>query len=364
MESKEQSKEQSIFTLAIETSCDETAICLLESRGESKAREYSIHASLIHSQTDIHAQYGGVYPMMAKRAHAHNIIPLVLEALKMHPQYDTHKHLEIISQNIEQDTRAKITDILNREPELLEHLLESALLDKESIPRIDRIAVTSGPGLEPTLWVGINCAKALALLWNTSLISVNHMEGHIVSCLTDDTQKVWHTLAPIDYPALALLISGGHTEFVRIDGVGVYTKIGQTRDDAVGEAFDKVARLLDLPYPGGPKLSALAATYGESTPDQQTNKDWSLPRPMIADPTLDMSFSGLKTAVLYTLRDDPDMDKARIAYEFEQAVSDVLLAKTGRALKQNQYKALLIGGGVSANRVIRDSMTKDRKSVV
>ncbi|MEK7114351.1 MAG: tRNA (adenosine(37)-N6)-threonylcarbamoyltransferase complex transferase subunit TsaD [Patescibacteria group bacterium] len=246
---------------------------------------------------------------------------------------------------------------------------------------IDAIAVTSGPGLEPALWVGINFAKALALLWNKPLVAVNHMEGHILAALASersdlksDSEGLTLKIQDVKLPILALLISGGHTELVLMNEWLQYELIGQTRDDAVGEAFDKVARMLGLSYPGGPYISALAEMSRKEAEQTQTSAEkiprdsasvlrssaLRLPRPMINSNTCDFSFAGLKTAVLYLLKDRPglnDEEKKHFAYEFENAVADVLWKKTSLALEQTNAQTLVIGGGVSANTHIRRTFT-------
>ncbi len=249
---------------------------------------------------------------------------------------------------------------MSREPGLAEQFF--AFVSECEPPAIDVIAVTAGPGLEPALWVGINFAKALALLWNKPLIAVNHMEGHILSALASsqgDTLRI----NDVELPVLALLISGGHTELVLMKEWLHYKLIGQTRDDAVGEAFDKVARMLELPYPGGPEISRLAESLRSSLGGETAK--FVLPRPMIDSNTCDFSFAGLKTAVLYLLRDHPDIteeEKTHMALEFENAVAEVLWKKTSRALEDTGAQTLVIGGGVSANTHLRRVFTEKIKS--
>ncbi|MDE2021723.1 MAG: tRNA (adenosine(37)-N6)-threonylcarbamoyltransferase complex transferase subunit TsaD, partial [Patescibacteria group bacterium] len=247
-------------------------------------------------------------------------------------------------------------------------------------PDIDIIAVTAGPGLEPALWVGINFAKALALVWKKPFVAVNHMEGHVMAALASR-----HYAAPpsvgsgaraaleikdVAMPVLALLISGGHTELVVMKKWLEYELVGQTRDDAVGEAFDKVARMLALPYPGGPEISRLAeiarSEIARSNLAQGSTLRYKLPRPMIDSATCDFSFAGLKTAVLYLLKNGPaisEKDKKHVAHEFENAVADVLWKKTSRALEETRAKTLVIGGGVSANKHIRRVFAKKMKEM-
>ncbi len=341
-----------MIILGIETSCDETALSLLEVTEKNNERTYKVLNNAVLSQVKIHEQYGGVFPMMAKREHAKNLVPLLYSVLS-----ESQFLIKDISNNNEEHQKV-ISDILAaKEPELLKAFLAHPELF--NAPKIDAIAVTQGPGLEPALWVGINFAKALSQVWNIPLIPVNHMEGHITaSLLKDSSYQASHTLHSIEFPALALLISGGHTEFVLMHSFGTYEIIGKTRDDAVGEAFDKVARLLGLPYPGGPEISNLAAKERIEFPESRGN--YPLPRPMIHSGTADVSFSGLKTAVLYTLKKIPDLTsdiKRQIAREFEDAVVEVLISKTNHVLDNYNISTLIIGGGVIANKRIRAAFT-------
>lgn len=328
--------------LAIETSCDETAIAILEGAGDEKSASFTVRGDALLSQTAIHAQYGGVFPQLAKREHAKNLVPLLQTALEEAELL--HEDTQEIPQKIH-DTVAKL---LEREPELDAQLLD--FIGGCETPNIDAIAVTTGPGLEPALWVGINFAKALALAWDKPLVAVNHMEGHILSALATRDGNTIH-VENMALPILALLISGGHTELVLMRDWLRYELIGQTRDDAVGEAFDKVARMLGLPYPGGPEISKLAEEARLSAEPHSYN----LPRPMIDSATCDFSFAGLKTAVLYLLRDQkiPDHEKKLLAREFEDSVTEVLWKKTARALEDTGAQTLVVGGGVSANTHIR-----------
>ena len=339
--------------LAIETSCDETAIAILECRGDEKDAEFSVLGNTLLSQIDIHKEYGGVFPALAKREHAKNLVPILEAALEEAELL--HEDRQIIGEEV----RAKISEILAREPGLSEAFF--AFISECESPAIDAIAVTAGPGLEPALWVGINFAKALAHIWEKPLIAVNHMEGHILAALASersdsDTSSPDRTLKiqGVAMPMLALLISGGHTELVVMKKWLSYERIGQTRDDAVGEAFDKVARMLRLPYPGGPEISRLAeeARSNLAKISRGSTSRYKLPRPMIDSMTCDFSFAGLKTAVLYLLKDKPelsDAEKKELAKEFEDAVSDVLWKKTSLALTKTGARTLVIGGGVSAN---------------
>ena len=332
--------------LAIETSCDETAIAIVEAEGDEKSARFTVLGNALISQIEIHKEYGGVFPALAKREHAKNLVPLLDAAL------EEAELLREDTRSIPEETRDAIAEMLSREPGLAEAFFD--FVSECEPPAIDAIAVTAGPGLEPALWVGINFAKALALLWQKPLVAVNHMEGHVMAALAknDGEQLVIEDVA---MPTLALLISGGHTELVLMKEWLEYEMVGQMLDDAVGEAFDKVARMLGLPYPGGPEISRLAELVraGERAASDPT---YALPRPMIADATCDFSFSGLKTAVLYLLKKNPEIsehEKQHLAHEFENAVTEVLWKKTVRALEETGAQTLVIGGGVSANTHIR-----------
>lgn len=227
-------------------------------------------------------------------------------------------------------------------------------ISKIKKPKIDAIAVTSGPGLEPALWTGVNFAKALALIWEKPLIAANHLEGHILSVFLNKQEFL------ISFPALALLISGGHTELVLMKQFLKYKVIGRTRDDAAGEAFDKTAKLLGLGYPGGPAVSALAKTAISKS--ELLQPQIKLPRPMIDSRDFDFSFSGLKTAVLYLVRKLPELTpeiKAQICREFQQAAVDVLIAKTLKAAQKYKPKTIILGGGVAANQELRKQIKKE-----
>ena len=311
--------------LAIETSCDETAVALLDISGALEKPNIKVLGNSLLSQIELHEKYGGVYPNLAKREHEKNL------------------------------------------PILLEKTLAEANEDKEN-PDIDCIAVTAGPGLEPALWVGITAAEALGKKWHKPVVPVNHMEGHIFSVLYREPKRIFNfqfsifkNSQKLQLPALALLVSGGHTELVRVKDFGDYEIIGRTRDDAVGEAFDKTARMLGLPYPGGPQISKLAETsrkrnvVGREFPDarREQTTTFRFPRPMIHSKDLDFSFSGLKTAVLYKLKSENRTDnefKEDMARAFEDAAVEVLVEKTRRALeKLSDIKTLIVAGGVSSN---------------
>lgn len=328
--------------LAIETSCDETALALLEASGDLVKPNFKILKTALYSQVEKHREFGGVFPSLAKREHAKNLVPLLEELLS--------DNIKLGNTTIPEDETQKI---LEREQDLAEALID--FTSKHDAPNIDLITVTSGPGLEPALWVGINFARALSLIWNIPVMPTNHMEGHIVSVLTETEH--------VDFPALALLISGGHTELVLIKSWGEYKVIGKTKDDAVGEAYDKVARMIDLPYPGGPQISKLAKDFRDRNNKQATSASsrFTLPRPMLNTKDYDFSFSGLKTAVLYGLQKIEKIDdgiKMEIAGEFEQAITDVLIKKTQKALKDLGAKSLIVGGGVIANNYIRENLKK------
>ena len=314
--------------LGIETSADDTGIALIEAEGEfgfgspepsAKAAtdfRFEVLSNLVSSQT-VHAQYGGIYPNLAKSEHAKNL-PLLLQRISM-------SHFD----------------------------------------NVDVIAVTVGPGLEPCLWEGVEFAKKLSAELNVPVVPVNHMEGHILISLLrhEESEKrkakseksaVRYSLFAIRFPAIALLISGGHTELVLMKAFGQYQYLGRTRDDAVGEAFDKVARMLDLPYPGGPHISRLAEQARKT--HEASPRGFKLPKPMIHEDNYDFSFAGLKTAVLRFVEKNKPLTeelKTQVAREFEDAAADVLVAKTLRAAEEYGVETVIVGGGVSANAHIR-----------
>lgn len=297
--------------LSIETSCDETAIAVLEISGPVSNPEIQVLGNTLMSQVALHEQYGGVFPMLAKREHEKNL-PTILE-----------KTLE------EARNKSQDTDLPGS---------------------VDYIAVTAGPGLEPALWAGITFAEELGRKWSKPVIPVNHMLGHVFSVLYGQGE-------PLALPAIALLVSGGHTELVLVKDFQNYEILGRTLDDAVGEAFDKVARMLSLAYPGGPKISHLAARSRERSPEP----NFKLPRPMLHSGDLNFSYSGLKTAVLYKLKSDAKSDneyKEDIARAFEDAAIDVLIQKTRTALESTEHdiKTLIVGGGVAANQYLREKL--------
>lgn len=331
--------------LSIETSCDETAVSIVKVDGQFPEASYEVLGDALHSQVDLHAEYGGVFPMLAKREHAKKLIPMLKKAL------DQAELLEEDTSELSQAHIETLHELLVHEEEtgMVEELI--TFFQSYQKPNVELIAVTSGPGLEPALWVGVNFAKALAEVWNIHVVPVNHMEGHVLASIFDVEED--DKLAQISFPAISLLISGGHTELLRMDNWSTYEKIGQTRDDAVGEAFDKVARMMGLPYPGGPEISRLAKLGRAATLPMFTD----LPRPMIHSDDLDFSFSGLKTAVRYAIGEEELTETSRqaLARDFEDAATDVLIKKTQKALDASGAQTLIIGGGVSANEFIRNS---------
>jgi N6-L-threonylcarbamoyladenine synthase len=330
--------------LSIETSCDETAVSILEASGGVSKPSFSVLANNLISQIDIHKDFGGVYPNLAKREHAKNL-PIIFEK--------SLKDAQMLEAGEEKIDKEKIFEILSREPEMAESFWK--IISSIKKPEIDYIAVTTGPGLEPALWIGITFAKALAAAWNLPIIPVNHMEGHILSPILSIKENKTIDVAEFNFPMLALLISGGHTELILIKNWMEYEKIGQTLDDAVGEAFDKVARILGLPYPGGPKISAMAKEGKE-------NEKIKLPRPMLKSDDFNFSFSGLKTAVLYLVQNIgglSEQDKKDISKEFEESVGDVFVHKLKKAIEKYDIKDLIIGGGVAANEYLRERFQKE-----
>lgn len=311
--------------LSIETSCDETGISFLEIKKTKNKTVFKILANSLNSQIDIHKEYGGVFPALAKREHQKNLPILFARTLK----------------------KAKL-----------------------KIENIDLIAVTSGPGLEPALWTGIVFAKEISTKFKIPIMPVNHMEGHILSVFAEN--KKTFSIPKISFPVLSLLVSGGHTELVLMKDWMKYQIIGETLDDAAGEAFDKVARMLWLPYPGGPEISKLAEQARKNFKQNSLEKyNIKLPRPMIYSKNFDFSFSGLKTAVLYLIRDlmkenpkilqDIEIKKA-ICLEFENAVVETLIHKTKKAIEKYNIKTVVVAGGVSANKYLKKEMIKLTKS--
>ncbi len=273
--------------LGIETSCDETGVAVYDS-------QQGLLAHRLYSQIELHADYGGVVPELASRDHVRKLIPLIKEVLAA--------------------SHSQASDI-------------------------NGIAYTSGPGLAGALMVGALTGRSLAYAWNVPAMGVHHMEGHLLAPLLEANKP--------DFPFIALLVSGGHTQLLRVDGIGRYQLLGESVDDAAGEAFDKVAKMLNLDYPGGPNVAKLAL--------QGNSEAFSFPRPMLDRPGLDFSFSGLKTSVLtaYKQTEDYPTKLADIAASFEAAIVDSLVRKCERALKQTGLSRLVMAGGVSANLRLR-----------
>ncbi len=273
--------------LGIETSCDETGVAVYDT-------EKGLLAHQLYSQVKLHADYGGVVPELASRDHVRKTLPLIKAALK----------------------EAGITH-----------------------QQLDGIAYTMGPGLVGALLVGACIGRSLAFGWNLPAVGVHHMEGHLLAPMLEENQP--------EFPFVALLVSGGHTQLVQVKGIGDYHLLGESVDDAAGEAFDKTAKLMGLDYPGGPRLAALA--------EQGNSERFTFPRPMTDRPGLNFSFSGLKTSAANTLaaNDSDEQTLADIARAFEDAVVDTLVIKCRRALKETGYKRLVVAGGVSANKHLR-----------
>lgn len=283
----------SLITLGIESSCDETGVALYQ-----MGRGLLAHA--LHTQIAMHSEYGGVVPELASRDHVQRVIPLIREVL--------------LKANV-------------------------------SLDQIDAIAYTQGPGLGGALLVGASVANSLAYALDIPTIGIHHLEGHLLSPLLSDP-------AP-EFPFVALLVSGGHTQLMRVEGVGRYELLGETLDDAAGEAFDKSAKLLGLGYPGGPELARLAALGRLGI--------YKLPRPMLHSGNLDFSFSGLKTAVLTLVRqsDSSEQTRADIACATQEAIVDILAQKARAALAQSGLSQLVVAGGVGANRLLRQRLSTD-----
>lgn len=330
--------------LSIETSADETAVSVVQVTGEFPTASYELLGNALRSQAELHQGYGGIFPTIAKREHARALLPLLEQSLKEAHLVEPEPH-KLPAEVIE-----TLNTLLYREPDAAALLIP--FLEQYNRPEIDMIAVTSGPGLEPALWVGVNFAKALATVWNIPVVPVNHIEGHVLASVFDVEED--NQLAKINFPALALLISGGHTELLLMQNWKQYEKIGETKDDAVGEAFDKVARLLGLPYPGGVEIDKLAE---RARKEKLPPLEKPLPRPMLTSGDLHFSFSGLKTAVRYAVQDQELSETAKAAWarEFQDAVTEVLLAKAKAAVDQFNIQTLIIGGGVSASRHLRQS---------
>jgi len=301
-----------MIILSIDTSCDDTCIAILK----IKNKKIKILSNIISSQIDIHRKYGGVYPSLAKREHEKNLVPVLKQALQ-------------------------------------------GAKKKEKFKKPDLIAVTIGPGLEPCLWVGLNFAKSLSFMWDIHLIPVNHIEGHILANFISITKK-------IKFPMLALIVSGGHTQLILMKKIKDYEIIGETRDDAVGECFDKTARILGLAYPGGPSIEEQIKKYPTSVPKFQIK----LPRPMMYSKDYDFSFSGLKTAVLYDYKKRNKKIRtskkyiSEMAKEIQQSIIDVLIKKTIKVAKDYKVKTVILGGGVAANKELKKQFKKKIKKKI
>lgn len=327
-----------MLILAIDTSCDETCIAILK----IKNGRLEIKSNVISSQVKIHRKYGGVYPALAKREHQKNLVPVLKLALKKSKKLK-EKHYQ---RKIPLKQKGILRKILKRDIILLEKLED--FLKKYEKPRIDLIAVTVGPGLEPCLFTGVNFAKALGFLLRKKIVPINHIEAHIFANFIEEFQISKKQI----FPAISLVVSGGHTELILMKDIGKYKVLGETRDDAAGECFDKIARILGLSYPGGPEIERLAKRGEKNAFD--------LPRPMIYSKDYDFSFAGLKTAVLYLTRQIPAKKlknskiKASIALAVQQAIIDVLISKTIKAAKKFKVRTIFLGGGVVANFQLRE----------
>ncbi len=351
-----------MIILGIETSCDDTCAAIVKATGRKTPR-FEILSSIRSSQADIHREFGGVVPYLAARAHVENMNPVLKGAFQ-----------------------------------------DAGYAIKDGKKIINLIAVTSHPGLIPCLLIGTSTAQTLAWRWSKPIIGVNHLDGHIYANWVNPigvnpkseirNPKPQHykssgfkygarQVQNIKFPAICLVVSGGHTQLVLMRGHGDFKIIGETRDDAAGEAFDKVAKLLGLPFPGGPPIERLAQSARNIAEQTQNNaekiprpsafsqrksaRELQLPRPMIGSKDYDFSFSGLKTAVLYLVQKEftshrklliSDLQLAALCAEFQQAIIDVLIAKTIRAAKQYNAGTVILGGGVAANRELRKQLGK------
>ena len=321
-----------VAILAIETSCDETGVALLSASGGVSAPRLRVLKNLVASQIAIHRPFGGVVPNLAKREHLKNL-PILLDK------------------------------IAGKTP----------AAKKKFFAGIDFITVTVGPGLEPALWTGIEFSKRLASEFDKPLVGANHLEGHLYSFLLSPEfikpgtpAAVKNRIAKL-FPSVALIVSGGHTILLQVESLTKWTRIGETRDDAAGEAFDKVARMLELPYPGGPEIERLAGKQAKIANGPGGEKAHAagtipFPRPMLHEKNFDFSFSGLKTAVLYYRRDHPAAGEAGeslkrdIAASFQMAALDVLVAKTMRAATEFGARSVILCGGVAANNTLRERL--------
>jgi N6-L-threonylcarbamoyladenine synthase len=283
-------KGSTVWVLGIETSCDETGVAIFDSQRGLLAHE-------VYTQAAMHAAYGGVVPELASRDHVRKLVPLVRQAMR-----------------------------------------------EAGLSRVDGVAYTAGPGLVGALLVGASFARSAAMAWQVPAVAVHHLEAHLLAPMLEAERPA--------FPFVALLVSGGHTQLMAVTGIGRYRLLGESIDDAAGEAFDKTAKLLGLGYPGGPALARLA--------DQGGPSDWRFARPMTDRPGLDFSFSGLKTQVrmaIASLASDDEAARADVAYAFQAAVVETLVIKCRRALEQTGVKRLVVAGGVGANRRLREALT-------
>jgi len=376
--------------LAIETSCDDTCIALIKASGKKKPH-FTILSNVVSSQVKIHQKWGGVYPSLAKREHQKMLAPVLMKALSEAEMLRKIRNAKLEIRNPDTTNPSDLSTgqanskfqtvkkILAREEHLFIKLKKfltkyqrpkiddstgsaSTLSDNR---RVDLIAVTVGPGLEPCLWVGVNFAKALSYLWEIPIIPINHIEAHILANFVGEVKSQKSKVKSL-FPAVCLVVSGGHTQLILMKGFGRYKIIGETRDDAAGECFDKVARILGLGYPGGPIIAAKAAQLKTKNHELKTK----LPRPMIHQKNYDFSFSGLKTAVLYKVR-QLTMDRKQLTenqinalcQETQQAIIDVLIKKTIKAAKEYKAKTIILGGGVTANNELRKQFDYQLKTI-
>ncbi|PIS39665.1 MAG: tRNA (adenosine(37)-N6)-threonylcarbamoyltransferase complex transferase subunit TsaD [Candidatus Nealsonbacteria bacterium CG08_land_8_20_14_0_20_38_20] len=362
-----------MYILGIETSCDDTCISVLKSqipstKSQTKGVNFKILSNVISSQVKLHAKYGGVYPFLAKREHQKNL-PIVLKKALKEANFSISNFQFLIS---------KKNPNANVSPKAKQFKIQNS---KFKIQNLDMIAVTVGPGLEPCLWTGINFAKELAKKLKIPLVPVNHLEAHILANFVGEKsqiplsrkQKFSRNLnlkskiqnSKTIFPAICLVVSGGNTQLILMREIGQYKILGETRDDAAGECFDKTARILGLGYPGGPAIAAEAAKF------KILNLKFKivLPRPMIYQKNYDFSFSGLKTAVLYQIKDSRFKIKDKeyvqaMAFEIQQAIIDVLIYKTIKAVKDYKAKSIILGGGVAANDELRRQFILNLKSKI
>jgi len=331
--------------LAIETSCDDTCLAIVEA-SEKKRLNFKILSNVVSSQIKIHKKWGGVWPSLAKREHQRNLVPILKQAL-MESRLLNSK-FKIQNSKLQLKIQ-KLEKILEREPDLLRNLAK--FLKKYKKPKIDLIAITVGPGLEPCLWTGVNFAKALGFFWNLKILPMNHIEAHIYANFLNQNLKSIS-------PAICLVVSGGHSQLILMGSHGKYQILGETRDDAAGECLDKIARILGLSYPGGPVIAKKAAKIKSDLCKLRSKGKLKikLPRPMFYSKDYDFSFSGLKTAVFYLikkLRKISEKEIVSISAETQQSIIDVLIKKTLKATRDYNAKSVILGGGVSANDELR-----------